>query len=268
MMGGAVYVKGWGKKPDSKLIEREKDVQKQMGTPLPNKDMPEPLLLAEINLRNAAIRSIACNDVEIRAWQSGHRYRLSGKLHYEKPNRFRMEISSVLGKEVDIGSDDKLFWYWSRRDPNPGVHWAKHEDFAKTRLKTPFNPVFMRATLGVDALPLSNATVVENDRDLMLIYRRTNTTGHPVLYSVFINKGRKQVEGFLITDGNSGKTLAACEIQEWSGDMPVKILYTWFEEDKVLLIRYNKPQMNGIIGSDKWQMPNNAPKRDMAEERK
>jgi outer membrane lipoprotein-sorting protein len=248
--------------PTANLPQKHQELQGQ--SPLPKQIEPPPLI-KEINQRTAKIKSFSCEDVEIKVWQNGHRFKLSGRMYYEKPKNFRFEINSILGKELDLGSNEEAFWYWSRRDPNPGLHWAKHNDYAKTRLKTPFNPFFMRASLGLETLDVSDAKLVENESAMMLVYQRTNGTGQTVLYSVFINKVKKQIDGFVITDLN-GKTLAACEIQEWSGDLPTKVLYTWQEEERVMLIRFNRHQLNPVISPTIWQMPNYTPKINMGEQ--
>src|ERR1017187_4932054 len=61
--------------------------------------------------------------------------RLSGMIYYENSKLFHLELSSFFGPELDIGSNNEYFWYWSRRDSEPGLHFAKHEDFYKSRMK-------------------------------------------------------------------------------------------------------------------------------------
>jgi outer membrane lipoprotein-sorting protein len=249
--------------PEGTLTEKRKQFSELPDAAPPQVELPA--IVQEINARNAKVKSLACENLDIKVWQNGLRYKLTGRLYSEKPTMFRMQIDSILGSEVDIGSNDKLFWYWSRRDKNPGVHYASYADYNKTRLKTPFNPLFMRSTLGIEHLPNTNVKVTDNGKDIMLTYPRENASGQPILFSVFINKERKHVDGFLVTD-MKGKTLAACEIQEYNGDIPVKILYSWYEENKVLLMTLNRPQLNATISPTMWQMPNIQPKLNMAED--
>lgn len=255
----AVYKKTKDVRPDSLLKKKDEQIKKS-----PIKSEVVPTIVQEINSRNKQINSFSCDDVEIKLWQAGHRFRLTGKIHYEKPQRFRMEISSVLAKEMDMGSNDEAFWYWSKRDKRPGLYWARHEDFGKTRLKAPFNPNFMKASLGLDLIS-QDFKLVENLTDMMFVFSRSNGSGQPILYSLFVNKERKQIDGFLVTDP-SGKHLAACEIQQRNGDLPTKILYTWYEEDRVMLIQLNNPQANTQIDGIHWTMPNYTPKIDMSEQ--
>lgn len=231
----------------------------------PQDDNALPPVVREINTRNEAVRGLACEHMDVRVWEGGRRLRLTGKLYSEKPRHFRMEIHSVVGLEVDIGSNDQEFWYWSRRDPHPGVHYAKHEDYQKTRLKTPFDPVLLRNTLGIERLPPDCASVKETDDEVQLTYERTNAQGEPVLFSALVHKQRKEVEGYIIS-GRDGKILASCEIQASSGQIPTRILYSWYAEGKVVLFELNRTRLNPSFPRDCWVMPNRGPQTNMAEE--
>jgi hypothetical protein len=247
--------------PDSKLSEYRKQLaeasQKQPITEL-------PAVVKEINEKIAKVKSFSCPNLDMKIWVNGHRYKLHGSLYYEKPQRFRAHIHSLFGKEVDIGSNEKVFWYWSRRDRVPGLYYAKHEDVAKTGLKNPFNPVFVKATLGLDELSDKECKVVEKGDEIMLVYPRKNASGKPLLFSVMLNKSRKQIDGYILTN-DKGVTLATCEIQEYSGNIPTKVLYNWYEENKVVLMVFIRPQENATINQGQWEMPNYSPKHNMAE---
>lgn len=263
--GYAVYHKyaGTEAQPEGTIDQKRDEFSQIPDAPLQPK-VELPPLVKEINARSAAIKSIACDDVDMKVWQGGHRYKLSGVLYYEKPRNFRMEISSVMGKEVDVGANDQYFWYWSRRDKNPGLHYAAHADVNKTRLKTPFNPMFLRSTLGVEELPGVDCKIVETQKDYMLSYPRLNASGDPIVFSVFVNKERKQIDGYVVTN-RAGKSIASCEVQQYSGDIPTKILYNWHEESRVMLLQFNRPRVNAAVGSGTWAMPNYTPKINMAE---
>jgi hypothetical protein len=99
---------------------------------------------------------------------------------------------------------------------------------------------------------------------LSLQLQAQTPTGQPVLFSVLINKARKQVDGCLITD-QSGKVLAASEIQQYNNGVPVKILYSWYEENRTMLMTLKNPKVNTTISGSAWAMPNYTPKSNMAE---
>lgn len=247
--------------PQSKLAGLQQDLSKDMSK-VPVSELPP--VVKEINSRSLSTNNISCEDIDVKVWMNGHRYKLTGSINYEKPLFFRMIINSLFGKEVDIGSNDKHFWYWSRRDKKPGLYYALHEDLQKTRLKNPFNPLFLRASLAAEELPAKDCKVVEKGDNLMLVYPRQSASGQPLLFAVFVNKSRKQIDGYILTNSN-GQTLATCDIQEYAGSIPTKILYTWYEENHVMLVTLKRPKMNSAIDPSVWQMPNHTPKKNMAE---
>lgn len=249
--------------PQSQVIKKSEDVQKPPTKP----PLVIPELVKKINARNESVANFSCSGVKVKVWQDGSRYRLSGELYYEKPEKFRLKISSILGDELDIGSNDELFWYWSRRDKDPGLHYAKHKDYNKTRLKSGFNPRFMMRSLGISEIVITEDTkVVETDTDLIIVYQRKNASGKPILVSIFINKEKELIDGFIVTDMD-GKPQASADIQSRNQDgMPTKILYVWHTEDKALLLEFPKCQFNINISPRNWKMPNHQPQLNMADD--
>lgn len=251
----AAYFK-FGSRPTSNLPDRRIEISEKT---------QDHAVLQLVNKNNNQIRSFSCDDVEIKIWERGHRFKLKGAMYYEKTMNFHLYINSIFGKEADIGSNQKTFWYWSKRDRHSALYWATHEDYAKTRLKTPFNPVFLKAALGMDALSSEDVRITESHKDLMATYLRQNATGQKVLYSVIINKGTNQIDGYFLSD-LGGKTLAVCEIQERDGNLPTKILFTWNEESKVMLLTFKNPAINAPISPEHWSLPMITPQVNMADE--
>jgi hypothetical protein len=248
--------------PQSDVTQKSKEIQKPPTKP----PLVIPELVKKINARNAEITSFSCNDASVKVWQSGSRYRVSGELYYEKEQRFRLRIESILGDEFDMGSNDELFWYWSRRDKDPGLHWATHEDYNKTRLKAAFNPHFMMRSFGLSEIKIKEDTkIVETETDLIIVYPQTSATGKPILVSIFIDKAHERVSGYVVTDMN-GKPRASADIQEYRNGLPYKILYVWHAEDKALLIEFDKSKLNQSISARNWEMPDKKPKLNMAED--
>ncbi|MFW6170739.1 MAG: hypothetical protein ACODAD_09635 [Planctomycetota bacterium] len=72
---------------------------------------------------------------------------------YERPRRFRLraELSQFTGRELDLGSNDELFWFWIRRAQQPGIYYARHEEFAvsPTRDLIPIEPHRLPDLLGL-----------------------------------------------------------------------------------------------------------------------
>lgn len=264
MFLAVVYLKSFDRIPSSTIEFRVIDVEPPKPDLSPI-DIEVQGIITEVNQKNQEFKTFFCDEVDIRIWENGHRFKLFGEIAYEKPNGFRMEVSSIFGHELDLGSNNQEFWYWSRRDRHPGLYWAIHEDFGKTRLKTPFNPMFMRSSLGLEVLDPVSAKIVTNEKDIMLTYARESSMGDPILFSVFVNKAQKQIDGFLITDIN-GKTLVTCEIRSHVDGLPDKILYTWHEEERTMSLAFRNQKSNSRLRTTSFLMPSYKPKINMAEE--
>jgi hypothetical protein len=77
---------------------------------------------------------------------------LQAEIAYQRPRQFRFRAgTSLLGPEVDIGSNDELFWFWAQRSPQPGVFYARHDQFAasQARQMIPLEPAVLIEALGL-----------------------------------------------------------------------------------------------------------------------
>lgn len=246
--------------PDTVLLE-----EKLESSQLSDIDSDLLLVIDKINKFNNSIIFFECEKLEVKIWENLFKLKLNGSLQYQKTNFFRLELNSIFGKELDLGSNESIFWYWSKRDIRPGVYWAYYGDFNKTRLKNPFNPMFVRATLGFEEIKINDALFFKNKDNYILSYKRLNSSGEKIIFSIIINKTNKQVDGFVISNEN-GKNLAACEIKERQDNFPTKILYKWNEENKIMSINIKKYCVNKKINEKKFHMPNLGEKINLAYE--
>jgi hypothetical protein len=220
-------------------------------------------IIEKINEKNNKINCFK-SDCRIKVWEGNKKYTLNGSINYKKLNFFKMQIYSFFGKELDIGSNKNLFWYWSKRDKNPGLYWAYYQDFHKTRLKTPFSPIFMRSTLGLEKIEIKNSYFSKNNNNYMISYERKNSIGEKIFFSILLNKKLECIKGFLITDAG-GNLLSSCEI-EWIDNIPNKILYNWKEENKTMLIELKNSSTNIVLEENIFEMPYYKPQINMAYE--
>ena len=59
--------------------------------------------------------------------------RLSAQVACEPPRRFRLRAqTAVTGNELDIGSNDDLFWLWIRRHEPPVMLFCRHDAYAQS----------------------------------------------------------------------------------------------------------------------------------------
>jgi hypothetical protein len=77
---------------------------------------------------------------------------LSMTLSMEPPRRFRLRATMVVtGPEVDLGSNEELFWVWIRRTQPPALYYCRHDQFASSaaRQLMPVAPEFIPEAMGL-----------------------------------------------------------------------------------------------------------------------
>lgn len=77
---------------------------------------------------------------------------LSTEIAFERPQNLRFRAGTrLLGPELDIGSNNDLFWFWANQDPNKALYYARHEQFAqsRTRQAIPVEPSWLKEAIGL-----------------------------------------------------------------------------------------------------------------------
>ncbi len=78
---------------------------------------------------------------------------MRANLAFEQPTNFRLlaQLSQFTGRELDLGSNQDVFWFWVRRDTQRSVYFARHEMFASSPARDliPLEPNRLIDTLGL-----------------------------------------------------------------------------------------------------------------------
>ena len=113
---------------------------------------PSPTLVQVIDVVNrnsSQIQSFSTNHASV----SGAGFpSLPASLAFERPRRFRLRAGfGLTGPEIDLGSNDELFWFWMRRSQPPAIYYCRHDQFAisQAHMTTPFEPQWLIEALGV-----------------------------------------------------------------------------------------------------------------------
>jgi len=124
----------------------------QYANPLPRLLPPSPTLeqvIQTVNNNSSQIRSLAAP----RAALSGPGFpTLRAFLAFERPLRLRLRAeTSLTGPELDLGSNDELFWFWVRRNVPPTLFYCRHAQFAQcaSRMTLPIEPQWLVEALGI-----------------------------------------------------------------------------------------------------------------------
>jgi len=77
---------------------------------------------------------------------------LKASLALERPRRLRIQAGSGLtGTELDLGSNDHVFWLWTKRNDPPAVYYAYHHQYSPTAMGDilPIPPHWLIESLGL-----------------------------------------------------------------------------------------------------------------------
>ncbi len=109
-------------------------------------------VIQAVNLNNSRIQSFQTNQASLNGpgWPT-----LRASVAFERPWRLRLRGDTGLtGPEVDLGSNDELFWFWVRRNQPPALFFCRHDQFAACRARQmiPIDPKWLIEALGVAEL--------------------------------------------------------------------------------------------------------------------
>jgi len=221
-----------------------------------------------INLKNSNLESIVYENLEIRTSERPN-FRLRGFIAYKKHKNFRMTIHSFLGQESDIGSNSKCFWFWSKRMNPPALYWATHENVHKTRLRTPFNPMWAMESLGVNAISpvwlLKHVEISEQGKFFKIIRHTKGMQGRPVMKITLLDPQQNAIVGNYLH--NYKELIVSTEIKEFyflNGlTVPKRIVVTWHEENIQIEWKLSLPKINYNISEELWEKPYRSLQIDM-----
>jgi hypothetical protein len=109
-------------------------------------------IVAAVNQNSAKIHSISVTGASITIPDMMGLPILSGNIAAERPGRFRLTAgTAITGQEIDLGSNDELFWMWVRRNQPPAVYICRHDQFANSAIRQmmPIEPSWLLAALGI-----------------------------------------------------------------------------------------------------------------------
>lgn len=211
-------------------------------------------VIDSINIKNSLINTLYYNmKIEI----SDVEQELSGQIFYEKTKKFRIIIQSKIGTEMDIGSNELDFWFWSKRMKRPSLYYCSWNEVSMCNLKAPLNPAWMINLLNVNKIE-PNAKVMRLNDKIAII---ENYMG--LLKITLINPKIFNVIGNYLYNSN-WKLVASSEVLEFQQDLPKKIRIIWAEENISMIWYLNDVKKNFKIPSHAWNMPNMKNRNNMA----
>lgn len=219
-----------------------------------------------INTRNAKIQSLYFPTINMKIKQN-MTVNTTGTMYFQKEKRYRMTVRSVLGQEMDVGSNDTHFWFWSKRMNPPDLFYAKHEDLDKAMLKTPLNPSWLIESLTLGQLDTKDIEVGELKGNWVILQKRKAARGEDVVVATLISKDQNpRILGNYLYN-SAGKMIASTEVSnhyEREGIfIPKSMFITWYEEGLTMEWNMGSPQVNVQIPESVWQIPNYPKKTEL-----
>jgi hypothetical protein len=87
---------------------------------------------------------------------------IGAEIAVERPRRLRLRArTQLLGPELDLGSNDELFWLWAARMADSSVYFARHDQFTTSaaRQMLAVEPAWLVEALGL--VEIDPASVIE-----------------------------------------------------------------------------------------------------------
>jgi hypothetical protein len=108
-------------------------------------------VIKAVNDNALRIQSIQTNNASITVPGMPGIPLLGGKIAAQRPGRFHLVAGTALtGDEVDMGSNDELFWFWVKRNEPPALFYARHNQFAGSAAQRlmPIEPQWLLDAIG------------------------------------------------------------------------------------------------------------------------
>lgn len=137
---------------------------------------PEPRVLPLQPTVAEVIEAVNNNNGQIQNFSTGNAT-LSGpgiptlraNLAFERPKRLRLRAQLMGSSELDVGSNDELFWFWIKRKQPRAMFFCRHDRFRSSRARQmiPVDPDWLADALGTvyldPGLPYQGPYPVDGD---------------------------------------------------------------------------------------------------------
>ncbi len=107
-------------------------------------------IISTINTNTERIRNMKAEGARLTV--TGVPTSLKTQLALELPKRLRLSAGTgITGTELDLGSNDEMFWLWAKRNQPPAIYYARHQDVSNGAAQSilPLPPSWLIEALGV-----------------------------------------------------------------------------------------------------------------------
>jgi hypothetical protein len=221
-----------------------------------------------VNHNNSQIQSFQANDASL----SGNGFMtLRARVAFQRTSpsqgsRFRLLAGTGFGDELDLGSNEELFWFWMRREQPPAVYYCRHDQFASSQAQRvlPVQPDWLIDAMGVGeidpALPHQGPYRLPNDQ--LKIETIRNTPAGPMTKVTILDGSQGWILEQHMVDAR-GQTLVSSRCSQYRIDpltnlaMPTVVQINCPSQKFSMQIDLGKPRINVPLGNaELWSLPN------------
>lgn len=180
-------------------------------------------LVAYLNDNAGRINGVSFRNVDLTCDQGGQTIGLRGKLMAQKNRNFRMNAGTLGKNVVDLGSNDKEFWFWISEAQQPYQFYCSYEDMNEGRVKQmplPVQPDWVMETLGFGPYgPADRYELKVEAETLQLIEKTRGPTGNPIRKVIVMSRRPEappdpQVISHMLIDDATGQVICSARISE------------------------------------------------------
>ena len=246
------------------ILRRPRDPLASVPRPRFSTDPQMEEVVDHLNRNVDKLHSWQAHSVKIRA----NNMPLSGTLAVEEGQHLRLVVHSIAGHEVDMGSNNDVFWIWAKR-MDPSYVYCKHTqiDAARQTLGVPFEPQWLMQALGVQPLDTHDLTmqIDPTGQQARLVQPVITAHGRPLQKVMLVDLVHGVIVEHSIYD-DLGHKLAQARLEDFRLDkssgivLPHRVRLDWPQNQMSLVMNLGTVDINPeSIPSQIWDMPKPMP---------
>lgn len=189
---------------------------------------------------------------------------LSGSLVVEEGQHLRLVVNSIAGQEVDIGSNDEVFWIWAKR-MEPSYVYCRHEqiEVARQTLGVPFEPQWLMQALGVAPLEIRDLKMQIDPatHQARLVQPMVSARGQPMQKVMIVDLVHGVITEHCIYNAH-GQKIAQARLEDFRVDKETGVILArtvkldWPQNQMSLVMNLGHVEINpASIPGHIWDMP-------------
>ncbi len=213
-------------------------------------------------------QALNCTNVTIDINADGTRVGISARMQCQAPRNFLLSGVALGNPVVEIGSNDKEFWFWSREIKPPYLYHCSYDDMARgVKVPFPFQPEMVLNALGMAPYDPAKQYTMQmggGNKFIELTEQARSPEGKPIQKVTVFNASavtradQPQVVAHILKDEQNKVVCAAyVRVVQRVGDngpvIPRIVDFNWPEQKMKMTMRIENPQFITLT-PDKVQM--------------